>query len=424
MNRMDDEPGCGLNPFGLRRVCRLHPMKITKQQLVLPAALVAVFATTLVFRMIPRESLSSTPVGLEVEVGVVETALQSSPTPSKLRAPVEDQQTPEVLEQAPTRKAGLPKDESSSGKGGVCIRVTDNANHLGEGQGLVTITRVEPETPAWSTEVTLVNKMAQLGEIPDGRYNVVVSSSSFEWKLTQSFTWPNPDGEQNNQLEFDLDEVVKKASESRAIATLRTITGAQQQVQAAGFIDCDGDGAGQYAFLAELAGTSPMRVSGMAGSMRGGPKDHMNPPFLASKLGVMQAGTHYGCVLMGDYYYRVHLPAMTQTEDGPVAAVFESPDGGIGLDPADPSLGEMFWGAYAWPANSSTPGRATFFINQEGDVSKRPGDVQTPYEGLNSGPAFDAALSSESPGDMRARMSFAAMGITANDGGIWIQAGN
>ncbi|MBL4771199.1 MAG: hypothetical protein JKY61_08670 [Planctomycetes bacterium] len=396
-------------------------MKFNKQHLVLPAALVAVLAVALAYRMMPEENSSSAPVDLEAEVAVVATELQSNPAQSKLRSLVEDPQVPEILVRASTEDGGLRKEEAKQGKGGVCIRVTDTGKHLGEEQGLVSVTRVEPETPTWSTEVMLVKNIAQLGEIPEGRYNVVVSSSSFEWKLTQSFTWPNPNGEQNNQLEFDLDAAVKKASEGRAMATLRMITGAQQQVQASAAIDCDGDGGGQYAFLAELAGTSPMRVYGVAGSMRGGPQDHMNPPFLASKFGVMQAGPYFGCVRVGGYYYRVHLPAMTPTADEPVAAIFEAPDGGVGLDPADPAMGELLWGAYAWPADSNTPGRATFFINQEGDVSKRSGDHQAPYEGLNSGPAFDAALSSESPRDMRARLSFAAMGTTANDGGIWTQ---
>ncbi len=399
-------------------------MKFTTQQLILSIALVAIFAVTLAYRMIPRESVSSAPVGLEVEAGAVDTTFQSNPAPSELRAPVEAQQTLETPEPAAIRELGLREEETKQDKGGVCIRVTDNANHLGEGQGLVTITRVEPETPAWCTEVTLVNKMAQLGEIPEGRFNVVVSSSSFQWKLTQSFTWPNPDGEQNNQLEFDLDAAVKKASEKRAIATLRTFAGAQQQMQASAAIDCDGDGAGQYGFLAELAGTSPMRVYGVGGSMRGGPEDLLNPAYLARRFGELQAGSQYGCILVEGYYYRIHLPAMTLVAEGPVAAVFEAPDGGVGQDPVDPSQGEMFWGAYAWPADSSTPGRATFFINQEADVSKRIGNQPGSYEGLNAGPAFDAALSSESPGDMRAPMSFAAMGIPANDGGIWTQAGN
>ncbi|MCP5021409.1 MAG: hypothetical protein GY930_06495 [bacterium] len=397
-------------------------MKFTKQQLVLPIALVAIICVALAYRMIPRETVSSAPLSLEAEA--VETTFQSSPIPSQLRAPVEGQQTPEMLEPASTEEADLREEKTKQDEGGVCIRVTDSANHLGEGQGLVTITRVEPETPAWSTEVILVNKMAQLGEIPEGRFNVVVSSSSFRWKLTQSFTWPNPDGVQNNQLELDLDAAAKKASEKRAIATLRTFAAAQQQMQASAAIDCDGDGAGQYGFLAELAGMSPMRVYGVGGSMRGGPEDLLNPAYLARRFGELQAGSQYGCMLVEGYCYRIHLPAMGLAADGPVTAVFEAPGGGVGPDPVDPSLGEKFWGAYAWPADSSTPGRATFFMNQEADVSKRSGDHQVPYEGLNSGPAFDAALSSESPGDMRAPMSFAAMGIPANDGGIWTQAGN
>ena len=46
------------------------------------------------------------------------------------------------------------------------------------------------------------------------------------------------------------------ANESAAISTLRSIASAQAQIQSASAIDCDSDGAGEYGYLADLAGDS------------------------------------------------------------------------------------------------------------------------------------------------------------------------
>ena len=62
-----------------------------------------------------------------------------------------------------------------------------------------------------------------------------------------------------------------------------------------------------------------------------------------------------------------------------------------------------------------------FFINQEGDVLETPNSDHV-YDGGNKAPAFDAAFSSESPGDMCA--SLAVSGATANDGQTWLVVGD
>jgi hypothetical protein len=150
----------------------------------------------------------------------------------------------------------------------------------------------------------------------------------------------------------------------------------------------------------------------------------MNPPFLASAMGEIQAASNYGCILRKGYYFRIHLPALSSPDAEAVAGVYESPLGGIGANAVDPSFGELFWGAYAWPAEAGAWPQSTFFISQEGDVAKLGAAGSTRYFGLNGGPTFDAAYSSETPGDMRGATAFAAMGRAANDGGVWTQAGN
>ena len=150
----------------------------------------------------------------------------------------------------------------------------------------------------------------------------------------------------------------------------------------------------------------------------------LNPPFLSRAFGSIQAGSQYGCVLRNGYYFRIHLPALTASEDVPVSAVFESSEGGMGLNPVDPSLGEIYWGVYAWPAEPSPHAKSTYFINQDGDVIERsPESGGNRYIGLNGGPAFDAAYSAESPRDMRTSMGIATYGLSANDGATWALVG-
>ena len=50
------------------------------------------------------------------------------------------------------------------------------------------------------------------------------------------------------------------SNEHAAIAALRSIASAQAQLVAIGAIDTDMDGAGEYGYLGELAGSAPLRV--------------------------------------------------------------------------------------------------------------------------------------------------------------------
>ncbi|HRV79925.1 MAG TPA: hypothetical protein P5218_00745 [Planctomycetota bacterium] len=346
----------------------------------------------------------------------------TSPEAIELRSPVEEAH----VQDAGAVAQAVEEAEVHQGiqSEGVCVVVKGvDEDSEKDGPYQVRITRVQPEFPAWSAEAALVDGTAQFGALPEGTLQVELVYASMESLAGRTLAWPTSDLENTRSLEMDLDKIRAENSENAAIATLRAIHAAQRQMQACCAIDTDGDGSGQYAYFGELAGSSPLRAFGPNGGTVGGPTEVLNPPFLTRAFGNIQAGLRYGCVLRQGYYFRVQLPALAYSESEPVAGVFESPLGGAS-DPVDPSLGEKYWGVYAWPAEAGPVARSTFFINQEGDLVRRDHSQPNPYVGLNAGPSFDAALSSKTPRDMCAAIAFAARGLAANDGGIWVQVGN
>ena len=94
-----------------------------------------------------------------------------------------------------------------------------------------------------------------------------------------------------------LENARMNANESAAIATLKNISSAQAQCQASGVIDANGNGAGEYGFFAELAGSAPVR----------GSSQRISPPVLSSAFGkvadkiVEQSGTRPLSWLVGGY---------------------------------------------------------------------------------------------------------------------------
>jgi hypothetical protein len=406
---------------------RDQTMKMNQRQVALSAAFILPLAAMATWLGLPERTQSDFPVDLEGQVMVTETSFQVPSNPVVLknpRAPVQHFMSAESDRRSSTAGEERVDEKETASDGGVCVYVKGADKHLGDhGQGLVRITRLTPKLPTWSADALVVDGAAQFSALPQGTFRVDFLSSTLNVNARETLVWPAPDGKHFNLFEVDLDQAIAEAQENTVIATLRSIAGAQQQVQASAAIDTDGDGGGQYAFLGELAGSSPMRIFGPGGGSPGGPENVMNPPFLSKSLGEVEAASQYGCVLRQGYYFRVHLPALTQSDDEPVTGVYESAQGGAGLDPVDPSLGERFWGIYAWPAAADATTSSAFFINQEGDMVRSQASAGNPYIGLNAGPAFDAAHSTESPRDMRGQLGIAAMGRSANDGGIWLQVG-
>ena len=149
------------------------------------------------------------------------------------------------------------------------------------------------------------------------------------------------------------------ANEAAAIATLRSISSAQAQIQSSGSIDTDADGAGEYGYFAELAGSVAMRTSVAGAPAPGTPADILNPSILPNAFGTV-AGS---LVQRSGYYFQMWLP------DAAFAGVAEDAAGGkTGAPYPDSNNGEIMWCCYAWPVDLNSTGNRAFFVNQEGDL--------------------------------------------------------
>lgn len=224
------------------------------------------------------------------------------------------------------------------------------------------------------------------------------------------------------------------ANENAAVATLRSISASQQQIQASCAIDTDADGGGEFAFFGEMAGELPLRVydNALGGAALGSaPDDLLDPPFLSTAFGMIAADARGdGVVERSGYLYKIYLPGPTAASATP--GFGEAPAGGAKAADATPATWganncEILWCAYAWPVDAEKTGKRTFFVNQEGDILQFHNRDQA-YEGLAVAanvPAFDAAYSSETGGaDMEAPLGIAAMGKVSNDAKVWTVVGN
>ncbi|HPF13485.1 MAG TPA: prepilin-type N-terminal cleavage/methylation domain-containing protein, partial [Planctomycetota bacterium] len=158
------------------------------------------------------------------------------------------------------------------------------------------------------------------------------------------------------------------ANENAAIATLRTIAGAQQQLQASSAEDSDADGGGEYGFFGELAGVSLLRQSAAGVPVMAAAGGVLNPPFLATAFGRIVSDGADGVVERQGYYFKIYLPG--PRAGGAIPGVAEAPGGGTaaiaGWNSDDT---ELYWCCYAWPVEAGRTGNRAFFINQEGDVA-------------------------------------------------------
>jgi len=200
------------------------------------------------------------------------------------------------------------------------------------------------------------------------------------------------------------------ANESSAIATLRSISSAQAQVQSSSAIDTDADGGGEYGYFGELSGVDPLRVSNAGVPAAGAVGvDELDPAVLSAVFGNVTAST----VSRSGYLFQMWLP------DGAAAplGIAEAPTGGSSATFPDPNNGEILWCAYAWPIDVTNSGNRAFFINQEGDLmstANRGAGGNPQYTGTAAGPAFSAAYTAAS---MNAPM---AIGVAGVDGNVWV----
>lgn len=164
------------------------------------------------------------------------------------------------------------------------------------------------------------------------------------------------------------------ANESAAIATLRNCVSAQEQARAAGVIDVDGNGMGEFAFFAEMTGVAGVRDETGASGL------FISPPLLSSHFAVKD-----GLVERSGYLFQIWLPAADGT------AVAEGKHGGVGAAAPGAENSEMAWCAYAWPVENGVSGNRAFFVTQDGDVYHCDNKTQE-YGGRDKRPSPYAAF--------------------------------
>jgi type II secretory pathway pseudopilin PulG len=195
------------------------------------------------------------------------------------------------------------------------------------------------------------------------------------------------------------------ANESAAISALRNLAAAQAQMQAGGAVDCDSDGAGEFAYFAELAGAVALRENDGSFAPQVG-TDLLDPRILATSFGYVDNGT----VSRSGYLFQLFLP------DGAGRGVPEAQNGGMG-NAVDPDNCEVFWCCYAWPSDAGSTGNRVFFINQDGDIwqfANRSGG----YSGTAAAPPWSAAFAAGGL-DMGAQVANGAAGTNGQDGNTW-----
>lgn len=210
-----------------------------------------------------------------------------------------------------------------------------------------------------------------------------------------------PDGLALTLPRAQLRSVQRNANESAAIATLKILCSAQAQCQAAGVIDADNDGAGEYGFFAELAGAVPVR-SDQAGGIG---TSKIAPPMLGKGFANVQASQ----LVRGGYVFQIWLP------DATGGAVAEAATGGSGGRKVGADMAEVLWCAYAWPLDAGRSGARAFFVSQAGDVLGCSNDDGA-YSGLARPPQPAAAFEAKGDGKLHDRAAANAIG---KDGKHW-----
>jgi len=200
---------------------------------------------------------------------------------------------------------------------------------------------------------------------------------------------------------------IANANETAAISTLRNISSSQAQFQASSKADADSDGAGEFGMFRELSGGVNVRTAA-DGSSTGAV---LNPPVLSGAFRTLNATAE---VSRSGYLYKMFLPGaagigVIETQSG------DSVDGTL-----DNDLAETTWCAYATPANYSTSGNRTFFVNQTGDITSVDAIAYSgadTFDETNAGAAF-----SESSGSADTNITGqVAVGTLARDANTWKQ---
>ncbi len=185
------------------------------------------------------------------------------------------------------------------------------------------------------------------------------------------------------------------ANESATISTLRTISSAQFRFKAMTLVDRSGSGSYEYGGLRELSGLDPVRDTG----------ELLRPALLSPSFGELDAN---GWVLRQGYHYAMYLPDASGL--GIVAT-------DANMASVDPTMAEIAYTLVAWPASHGHSGRATFFVNQQGEILK---STMARYSGSTSVPPAGCAMLGVPAAAIVG--GTIACGVTGADGNVWLPA--
>ena len=197
------------------------------------------------------------------------------------------------------------------------------------------------------------------------------------------------------------------ANETSAISTLRNISSSQAQFQASSKADADDDGTGEFGTFRELSGAVAVRK---ASDGTGGTAS-LNPPVLSGAFRTLNANAE---VSRSGYLFKMFLPGIAGAGQGEEAT--SATDTIVGT--LDDDLAETSWCAYAWPANYSTSGNRSFFVNQTGDIT---GKDDTAMSGTGDIDEATSGSAFETGGGLGNITSVVAVGTLGNDGEMWKQ---
>src|SRR5262249_47279020 len=175
------------------------------------------------------------------------------------------------------------------------------------------------------------------------------------------------------------------ANESAAIAALKCISSAQAQAQASAVIDVNHNDAGEYCFLAELAGAKGVRSDEVGGVSR----SIITPPVMSSAFGTVVGSRVMRC----GYWFQMYLPGPDGT------GVAENPNGGGEGCRVAAGKAEVVWCCYAWPVECGASGKRAFFVNQAGDVLAAD-NATARYNGTAGVPSAGAAFRAGTKGHL------------------------
>jgi hypothetical protein len=188
------------------------------------------------------------------------------------------------------------------------------------------------------------------------------------------------------------------------IQTLKELSAAEERFREDAVIDTDGDGAGEYGYLQDLA--AGLWVSRDAKGPAIKQREYLEPAFTnVDENGIL---TMYG------YHFKLFLPragAGPAGETNPLSAV----------DARDADLRERGWICYAWPAFFDATGKRCFAVNQQGEVfgARNWANERPFYYGLETVPGATAAFQKGHPEAEALTAPIPFPGEVANDGQLW-----